>query len=609
MKLCFLVVIFLIALPVVSASIVINEIMYDPEGADANHEWVEISNNGDEDVNLEGWKFFEANVNHGLVLISGENMTISPSEHIIIVQNPEIFNQDYQNYTGKIFDSSFSLGNTGEYIAIKNSSLIIIDEVNYTDISEEGRTICRMNNIWMECIPTPGGDNVEYQEPYYNVSRVIDGDTFELANGERVRLIGINAPENFEYYHLESKNRLKELVEGKQVILEGDIENEDVYGRLLRYVYVNNTFVNLAMIQEGYARAYPYGRNLRYGNEFAAAEERARNSRLRIWLFFKNIIINEIMYNPEGSDDNKEYIEMYMENPINLENYVIQDRDSHDSLRMMQFINSSYALIVEDGFDYSGINASVYSAGPTIGNNLNNDEDLIIMKYSQGDIIDAMHYHNELGGNDNGMSLCRIANLWMECVPTSGKYNEGKRMINSSHLSIDRISIGSDKKAKFGEMITVRITVYKGDTSKYNLDLYIVDENDKQISKRSEMNVMDKFTNYTFMVPLQIDPNCNMKIGNGGYKVVLEGLNEMDEEDIEIEGITGSLCQAVNIQEQKSSEKISSQAGLEDGNVNNEITSAVLYESSDMKAKSIGLLFFSLVLLAVIIYIVFYKNL
>ena len=54
----------------------------------------------------------------------------------------------------------------------------------------------------------------------YKVTRVIDGDTFEIEGEERVRMIGINAPEMREQYGLLSKNYLTKLIENKYVILE-----------------------------------------------------------------------------------------------------------------------------------------------------------------------------------------------------------------------------------------------------------------------------------------------------------------------------------------------------------------------------------------------------
>ena len=90
------------------------------------------------------------------------------------------------------------------------------------------------------------------------VIRVIDGDTFELATKDRVRLICIDTPELGDKGSYEAKEYLESLVLNKEVRLEKDISETDRYGRLLRYVYVNETFVNKELVQKGYAEIYRY---------------------------------------------------------------------------------------------------------------------------------------------------------------------------------------------------------------------------------------------------------------------------------------------------------------------------------------------------------------
>jgi len=95
------------------------------------------------------------------------------------------------------------------------------------------------------------------------VLRVIDGDTFELEGGEKVRLICIDTPENGEVGYEEAKQFLAGLIENKTVVLEKDVSDKDVYGRLLRYVYVNNfeeeVFVNREIVSKGFGEVWPYG--------------------------------------------------------------------------------------------------------------------------------------------------------------------------------------------------------------------------------------------------------------------------------------------------------------------------------------------------------------
>jgi micrococcal nuclease len=115
------------------------------------------------------------------------------------------------------------------------------------------------------------------------VARVIDGDTFELTDGMRVRLIGIDTTEKGEKCYKEGKDRLKELVEGKDVILEKDLTDKDRYGRLLRYVYVNDTFVNLLLAREGLAKMYTIKPDVKYQKQIEEAFLLARNENGCIW--------------------------------------------------------------------------------------------------------------------------------------------------------------------------------------------------------------------------------------------------------------------------------------------------------------------------------------
>src|SRR3989344_1209308 len=90
----------------------------------------------------------------------------------------------------------------------------------------------------------------DFDGPYI-VYNIVDGDTLDIELG-RVRLSGINTPETGECYYEEAKEKLKELVLQQEVFLETDMTDIDKYGRFLRYIYTNSTFVNGYLVQEGY---------------------------------------------------------------------------------------------------------------------------------------------------------------------------------------------------------------------------------------------------------------------------------------------------------------------------------------------------------------------
>ena len=96
---------------------------------------------------------------------------------------------------------------------------------------------------------------------FATVTRVIDGDTIVIDTGQKVRYIGIDTPEVYpvaEAYGMEAWKANRQLVEGKEVRLERDVSETDKYGRLLRYVYVGDIFVNAQMVIMGLAEAKAY---------------------------------------------------------------------------------------------------------------------------------------------------------------------------------------------------------------------------------------------------------------------------------------------------------------------------------------------------------------
>ncbi|MFZ5424570.1 MAG: thermonuclease family protein [Patescibacteria group bacterium] len=121
------------------------------------------------------------------------------------------------------------------------------------------------------------------------VSRVIDGDTVELSNGQKVRYIGIDTPESVkpgspvECYALEAKAKNSELVLNKHVVLERDVNEADKYGRLLRYVWVDGLLINEILIKEGFAHAVSYPPDIKYQEQLRLAEREARDLKKGIW--------------------------------------------------------------------------------------------------------------------------------------------------------------------------------------------------------------------------------------------------------------------------------------------------------------------------------------
>ena len=122
-------------------------------------------------------------------------------------------------------------------------------------------------------------------EPDCVVRLVVDGDTFHCRDGRKVRLIGIDSPEQRQHPHggkaREAMRRM--LPVGAGVRLEHDVTARDQYGRLLAYVWSGPTLVNEAMVHGGWAVLYTVPPNVKYAGRLRSAQNEARAGGAGLW--------------------------------------------------------------------------------------------------------------------------------------------------------------------------------------------------------------------------------------------------------------------------------------------------------------------------------------
>lgn len=153
--------------------------------------------------------------------------------------------------------------------------------------------------------PDPSSEVSAYAD--IAVAHVYDGDTIKLANGERVRFVGIDTPESsgnkkamrdaarsgrdvreiLKMGHMAAAYT-RSLLEGRRVRLEFDIERRDKYGRLLAYIYRvdDGLFVNEDIIKNGYAYPMTIPPNIRHADEFRKLFRQARQMHKGLWSQF-----------------------------------------------------------------------------------------------------------------------------------------------------------------------------------------------------------------------------------------------------------------------------------------------------------------------------------
>ena len=134
--------------------------------------------------------------------------------------------------------------------------------------------------------PTPSVTSLQKGSTTLSVvERVIDGDTIVIDTGEHVRYIGMNTPEleTNECFATEASEINKNLVLGKTVRLEKDVSDTDKYGRLLRYVFVDNNFINDELVKNGSARVETIKPDIKYESEFVTWQKFAKQNNLGLW--------------------------------------------------------------------------------------------------------------------------------------------------------------------------------------------------------------------------------------------------------------------------------------------------------------------------------------
>ncbi|HEY4502947.1 MAG TPA: lamin tail domain-containing protein [Candidatus Paceibacterota bacterium] len=160
----FVAIIILFSSSSIFADIEISEIMYDLNGAsDEGREWIEVFNNSGKGVDFSEYKLFESEVNHKLILVEGGG-TIPPKGYAVIVSDFNKFKTDWvsiSSFSRIIFDSSFSLSNTGETLAIKNDDEVVDEYIYKSSLGAagDGNSLQKINGVWMATAPTPGIEN------------------------------------------------------------------------------------------------------------------------------------------------------------------------------------------------------------------------------------------------------------------------------------------------------------------------------------------------------------------------------------------------------------------------------------------------------------------
>jgi len=253
--------------------------------------------------------------------------------------------------------------------------------------------------------------------------------------------------------------------------------------------------------------------------------------------------ITEIMYNPEGKDNNKEYVEVVFDVPTNIGNWtIVSGDDSSDFLELFGGDGlSKINLIVEEEYDVSSLDldvVSVYSIGKAIGKmGLKNTGDSISL-YENENLVFSANYDDSMG-NGNGMAVCYLDDAY-ECEPSPGEENEymkdeednvtyedepgenedvGNGVEEESYVVIDYLKSNNNESFYFCESFNVGIRAKNNGVKKEKIVAYVMGFGDESSVK------INPHKGQTIELPVIA---CSEDPMEGEYALVLEGFGNKD---------------------------------------------------------------------------------
>jgi len=187
------------------------------------------------------------------------------------------------------------------------------------------------------------------------------------------------------------------LAEGKIVRLEKDVLDRDGLGRLLRYVYVDELFVNAELMRLGYAKASPQSPNLKYSDLFSQLEAEAKEAGRGLWgECFPPIVVNRAcsQFDAPGNDNqnrNEEYVCFTNQSAeaVNMTDWQVRDEAEHEYIFPAFTLNPGASVRLRTGCGEASA-TDLYWCSPRAV--WNNDGDTVYLFDSQGQEVTRYRY-------------------------------------------------------------------------------------------------------------------------------------------------------------------------------------------------------------------------
>jgi len=397
--------------------VVISEIMYDLPGTDSKHEWIEILNTSDTEIDLTGWKFNDGS-NHLLnepPKNGGQgSLKILAGEYLILTGDATTFLTDHPGFSGTVIDTVMSLKNTSATLKILDSEGNEIDSVTYENAwgaDGNGKTLEKIDpqgantqNNWQESAPdggTPGilnssgaetpPEDGEGDEPHTEEPEVEGWIPPTVVNQPPITDAGMDITalvnQEISFDAIQSYDPDNDPLTYFWNFGDGATETEEKANHT--YLYSGQYIVTLMVSDE----------------EFSDLDI------ITVNIYNQSVIISEFIPNPTGTDTENEWIELFNQSDqiANLTNWQLDDQEDGSS----PFVFPANSLIAPNQF--------LVLRRPITKISLNNDADQVRLIYPDGSLATEVSYSGE---NEQGFSVAfdGLDYFWTK-IPTPGSAN------------------------------------------------------------------------------------------------------------------------------------------------------------------------------------------
>ncbi|MBT4539701.1 lamin tail domain-containing protein [Candidatus Woesearchaeota archaeon] len=517
---CFLL-IFLVIVPFVSADIIITEIMYDPgQCKDSNCEWVEIYNQDNETVDLSNCTF--ENKKFG-------NETIGPKDYLVISRNSELFKQFFNEES---VEKKFSLTNSGDIVTLGGECNDVFSYKSLVELANgNNKTLARrFDGSWGESLTidgTPGKQNIiwEFSDDFSQIEiteilpNPFDKDDEQKPYGEWVEIHNKgNEPIDVGGLYLSDKIKENELFIAQNKILnEATVVYPDKYLVVFRdgdsdFALNNNGYDEVILWDEEKVIDYV---------SFTGSTEGMSWSKINNNWYLTPVTPGEENNLLEGCD---------WELNIKTENSIFHGNDLELNIESLRNYGPPGEITVRGQIeDVFGKVVKKYS--PWTNHSVTSSVSKTYSPNLKEGTYQVSFWYENLHCSDVDENN-RVTYL-LAINPTY--------QLTNSKISIERLYLGNDNEVEWGDQFRVKVKLYKGDETKKAVYLW-VESNGKTVSKRTQFSIDDPFKEYILTLPIQLEPNCNLKLEENNAVVVLEAFGIREEVEISIDGVDESIC-------------------------------------------------------------------